>query len=681
MNHYQSVFRKISNDTRALISEMNQKKEPTFILPTKYISKQAAQAGYLFNEMSNSIVPEHPQTYKSFFCNSAEEALQGAVKIVRHYGYKQYKKHRGQILIYTSKATMYPLFKGTSKDKNSLYPNIKIVNSFEALKDHVQTAPVLSIIFAVTKTEELHEIETYLEKHRGRRMVTGLDLSTLAVEELWQLKVRFPTDVIVWGEEFTNREIPFGAFSMTDTIYAPWNKLKYSLLHSSTYSGNILTLKKALTHMLGACNNSDHYEKKIEEIGASYKTRKHYFSKYVNPKLGMLYGLTGYDFDVKKAEGSYLTIEKDEKEYEVFDCVGGGGLSIFGHNPEDLTDQVINRHDQSIDYVLQLTQQLKTMTGYDRFFQTVSGASSVETAMLMGLLSQPETRQKILVFKGNYAGKLLLPLTGTQIAMSPNRFFYPIYENVVVVDPFAKDALQQMESIVQKGDIGLVWFEYLRGTDGKRIPEAIIESLEKNREQYGYHIGVDEILFGMCRTGPFMSIEATNLKPDITTLSKGLTYMTFPTGGTLIKEALWKKALDKNKEMIHYLAARYQNQIGAHIACHCLQRMEKENIAENIAVRSTQLAYTIRESQNQHIKDIEQNGLFFKIVLKKPWWVKLGIMSGFLEMLWLLRLVKKWLIKGGVFAFFDIRLFPALRMDENECSDLGNRINNILKDR
>ena len=121
--------------------------------------------------------------------------------------------------------------------------------------------------------------------------------------------------------------------------------------------------------------------------------------------------------------------------------------------------------------------------------------------------------------------------------------------------------------------------------------------------------------------------------------------------------------------------------MGAHIACHCLDRIKKEMISKNVIDRAMQLENQIKESQIPKIEAIERNGLYFRIILKKPWWIKIGIMSELLTVLWLVRVVKKWLIKGGIFIFFDTRLLPKLDISENECSDLADRINQMLGDK
>ncbi len=673
-----SIFKNASKDTCNLIKTMNQNKEPTFVLPTKYVSKEAAQVGYLLHEISNKIRNKKEKTTKNFFCNSSDEALQGAIKIMRHFGYKEYKKHQGKIVIYSPNKNMYQQLNNNLNHENGrLYPGVKFIDNLQHIQKYSQEENILAIIFIVTTTHNLEEINLYLTQNKNKNTIIGLDLSIIPVSDLGKIKVKSnKIDVIIWGEELTNREIPFGAFSMTNKLHKPWNSIINCLMHSSTYSGNILSLRKLLEHVLNSHNTAGQYKENIKKIGQSYKVRKEYFANYVNPKLIKLYKMTGYDFDVIKAQGSYFTVQKDNKKYEVFDCVGGGGLSIFGHNPEDLNEKVINKHDVKTDYVKKLTLKLKDLTGYDHFFPSVSGASAVESAITMALMAQSSQKQKVLVFKNNYAGKLLLPLIGSKI--DSDKYFHPLYNNIVTIDPFSKNASKEIKMILNNNNIGLIWFEYIRGLDAKKIPLDIINIIKENRQKYGYYVGVDEILCGMCRTGPFMSIQATDLQPDVTTLSKGLSYMTFPVGGALIKDKIEINARKNNKNMVSYLKNRYVNQIGAHIAYHCLNRIEEEAIAQNVINRSKQLEDKIKNNVKKSAS-IQQDGLFFSIILKEPWWTKLGVMSELLKTIWLLKLVKKWLIIGGIFTFFDTRLFPRLNINNNECCDLTQRINGLLK--
>ena len=80
------LFRGATKDTIGLLKELNRQEKPTFIVPTKFISVEAAQIGYLLDTIyhTNPSVGKNTDDYKSFFCNSRYEALQGAIKIARH---------------------------------------------------------------------------------------------------------------------------------------------------------------------------------------------------------------------------------------------------------------------------------------------------------------------------------------------------------------------------------------------------------------------------------------------------------------------------------------------------------------------------------------------------------------------------------------------------------------------
>ena len=670
------TFNKITNNTLKIIDKMSKNKEPSFILPTKYISRQSAQLGYLLDKISNDFRIDSQENNKSFFCNSADEALQGTIKIMRHYGYKKFNIHQGNIILYKSQKELYKQL-----EISDFYPNITSITSLKNVEETLKTN-VLAVIFVANTLTELEKIGNFLQdKKLDKKLLIGLDLSQLKVSDFSKIKTKLAKiDAVLFGEELTNREIPFGAFCMSNELYSPWNNIANCLTHSSTYSGNILALNKALDCVLKSYKKINKYKSTIKKISDNYEECKKYFANYVNPKLIKLYKIIGYDFDVIKAKGSYLTVKRGEEKFEVFDCVGGGGLSIFGHNPDDIKD-VIKNYDGKVDYAKKLNSTIKKISDYDHAFLAVSGASAVETAIITALSAQDKKKQKILIFSNNYSGKLLLPLIGTQISqksLATNHYFKPIYDNIVVINPFDKKAVNEVEAILKQNDVGLIWFEYIRGMDGKQIPSQIIDVIKENKKKSGYYVGVDEILCGMHRTGPFMSIDNTKLKPDITTLSKGLSYMLFPIGATLFKSDIYDKAIKNNKSIIEYLKTRYVNQFGAYIACHCLNRIKKEGLHDNVVARSQQLAQGITRNSSDKIATINQYGLYFNMFLKKPWWVKYGFMSEVLETLWLLNVVKKWLVKGKIFMFFDTRLLPNLSMSEKECSDLISRINKSL---
>jgi len=685
MNSTTHLFSAATTETLGLLEQLNQQKKPIFVVPTKFISTEAAQVGYLLNSLydANREINQKPGSYKSFFCNSQYEALQGAIKIARHRQWNRYKHHGGRILIYDPARAIkdYFLFQPEAT-ANFILPGVEIFETVEAL-EHQLTSVSAAACFL--RLDETFEQKTFnrIQQHCSQNHIRfGVDFSSLALAEIARVFQQFDcqADLYVWGEQLTNQQIPFGVFSMSNDVYKPWNTVPNCLLHSSTYSGNLLALNKVKQVLLDNFQWSADILKNCSEIETSDESKKKYFSAHVNPNLEKLYQLAGYNLEIKEASGCYLTVKQaDEKEPQVLlDCLSGGALGIFGHNPPDLSAAVLSSHDSSHDYWKDLTAELCQLTGFDFAFPAVSGATAVENGMFAGLLAQAQHKKKMIVFDNNYSGKLLLPLIASPSKLQPSHQFAPLYEQVVVIDAFAPNATEQLLAEIRSGEVGLIWFEYLRGSDGQKLPDSLIEIINENHQAYNYYIGVDEILMGLYRTGPLFSYQRTALRPDIVTLSKALSYMSFPIGVTLVRSTVYHQAVSHAPHLVKGMETRYVNQLGAHIALHCLNRLQTDNIAGNVQKQSRYLYEQLEKLANEQnlIERIEKAGLYFCVHLKMPWWIK--IWGEFGRTMYLLFLTKCWK-RAGVFAFFDTRLMPSLCLSETEVSKLLESTQKVLK--
>lgn len=679
------LFQAATKETIDLLAGLNQQKKPIFVVPTKFISVEAAQVGYLLNTIYHfNRADKDADDYKSFFCNSRFEALQGAIKIARHRQSNRYKHHGGRVLICdpTKAIDEYFLFQ-PGQSENFILPGVEVFHSMEDMEQRLGSAPVAACFVSIHKSIDSKALYPIREQCSRSNIRFGIDLSEMGLPEingfLQDSGGDLPADLYVWGEQLTNREIPFGVFSMSNDTYKPWNNLQNCLLHSSTYSGNLLALSKAKQILADNFQWSAEVSKTCSDMETSQETKKKYFSAHVNPNLEKLYALAGYDLEVQKASGCYLTVRKDgEKEPRVLlDCLSGGALGIFGHNPPDLSSSVLPNHEPFYDYWHDLTLELNRLTGFEFAFPAVSGATAVENGLFTALLAMGD-KSKIIVFDNNYSGKLLLPLIASPSKIQPSLPFAPLYKEVVVIDAFAGDAEERLSSEIRSGEVGLIWFEYIRGSDGKKIPDPLIELINRHREEYGYYIGIDEILMGLYRSGPLFSHHRTELRPDIVTLSKGLTYMSFPIGVTLVQADLYHRAENNAPHFIAGMKTRYLNQLGAHIALHCLKRLQEEDIAGNVEKQSRYLHDQLEELADEYglVEGIEMTGLFFRIYPKTPWWVRAGGQMG--QATYLLFLTKCWRM-AGVFSFFDTRLMPSLCLSEKEIERLLDSARKVLK--
>jgi len=684
MKSSSNLFKAASKDTLLLLQRLNQQKKPIFVIPTKYISAEAAQVGYLLNAVCNpgQINNGSPEGYKSFFCNSRFEALQGAIKIARHRQAERYKEHQGLILILDQSGQIHDYFPAEASFEGAvLLPGMEVFDSSEALEMRLSSIHAAACIIRIQDSFEQDALHRIQQICRQKKIRWALDFSDLELQSIRDFCESYNSraDVYIWGEKLTNSEIPFGAFSMSGDMYKPWNDVKNCLLHSSTYSGNALALNKAKETLLGALSWPADKLQVCSEIGYSREKKREYFSTFVNPNLAKFYQMAGYNVEIKEASRCYFTLEAEggKEPEKLLDCLSGGAMGVFGHNPPDLTESVLSVHDPAHDYWQDLSSELSRLTGFDSVFPAVSGATAVENGMFLCLMAQGPTRKKIVVFSDNYSGKLLLPLVASPSMVQPNHYFAPLYQHVVI-DVYSEKAAEQLLSEIRSGEVGLIWFEYLRGADGEKLPDQLIDIIHRNRDQYGYYIGVDEILMGLYRSGPMLSFLRTPLQPDIVTLSKALTYMSFPIGATLVKSGVYEKAAANAPQFVQKMETRYVNQLGAHIALHCLRKMQSEKLAENVQKQAEYLSQQLEKLKGESnlIERIEMAGLYFGVHFKKPWWLK--ILGGFGQFMYLLFLTKCWK-EAGVFAFFDTRLMPALCLSEEEADHFLSSTRKMMK--
>ncbi|MEJ2416754.1 MAG: aminotransferase class III-fold pyridoxal phosphate-dependent enzyme [Exilibacterium sp.] len=237
--------------------------------------------------------------------------------------------------------------------------------------------------------------------------------------------------------------------------------------------------------------------------------------------------------------------------------------------------------------------------------------------------------------------------------------------NVVTIDAFSPGAVESLTAEIRTGEVALIWFEYIQGQTGKRLPGELIEVIKKSQKIQGYYIGVDEILMGMYRSGTFFSYAGTGLSPDIVTLSKGLSYMSFPTGATLVNSRVYESALETCSKTVQWLQSRYINSLGAHIALHCLNRLEREDIGANVESSSAALQAGLDAliARGGLIEKAETTGLMMHLSYRTPWWIRMLGKSG--RMAYLLLLTRFWL-KQDVFVFLDSRIAPSLCLSADE---------------
>src|SRR5262249_33253739 len=132
----------------------------------------------------------------------------------------------------------------------------------------------------------------------------------------------------------------------------------------------------------------------------------------------------------------------------------------------------------------EVAARLGALTGLEFALPAVSGGTAVENALKIALVAQ-FPRRHVLALKSGFGGKTLFSLTGTWRA-TYKEHIDPLYREVTYVDPFAPDAIEQIESVLSKHPVAVVQAELIQGVGGVRqVPEQVIRYLAAGRQRWG----------------------------------------------------------------------------------------------------------------------------------------------------------------------------------------------------
>lgn len=663
----------IKESTIQHIKDRITQKKLSFLLPTAYISPEAAQAGLLLNTLFN-LNKQTPKkiTYKSFFANSSIEALQGAIKISRHYALSKRKESSGRILVYDLNPLRKAYFNPLNKpEAQALIPAVHFSSDLSEIENNLQHSDFIACVLRVNDDLSESRVNRIFELCRENNIITILDESEMNYDSNRLYSNCVNADIYVLGESLTNKQIPFSTFSMSDNIYKPWNTLSTCLLHSSTYSGNCLALSFAIKTLRHILPSSAQVDKQLSLIAEDHRACLQNYSAFVNPMVTRLYQLAGYDINVASAQGMLL---KTKEAKTLLDAAGCGGCNLRGHNPSDLIDEVLNKHEPARDYWALLEKTLNSQTGLTHAFPGISGASAVETAIIMALLANPK-RTRIVTFKGNYAGKTLIALNGTQQqkVFTP---FGPLYFDLCVIDPYHVSSLEHLEQELLSDSIALVWFESL--SHAEPLPDKLLHAINTHKNKGGYFIGVDEVLMGIHRTGNFLHCQGIIESPDLISLSKGLSDMSFPISATLVSQKVYENAALENPDLINALQTIYLNQLGSHISLHALQKITTSNTANHVK----RMGKILREGLEDIVKSnplfsgVGGEGLFLRLEINKNHLLT-KIFTEDLTKIFITRIC----IQEGNCLLFLGSIIPPLNITESEINQLVKSIRLSLYDK
>lgn len=221
-------------------------------------------------------------------------------------------------------------------------------------------------------------------------------------------------------------------------------------------------------------------------------------------------------------------IDEDGKKY--IDFGSGIGTNSLGYCDDDWVDAICSQakkiqHTSNYYYTkiqADFSAKLCEMTGYEKMFFGNSGAEANEAAIKIARKysfdKYGKGRHNIVTLKNSFHGRTLCTLSATG-QDSFHNYFFPFLDGFINVTANDIDDLRnQIDDTVCA-----VMFEFIQG-EGGVIPldKAFVDEIFKICQEKDILTIADEVQTGVGRTGKFLASEHYLIKPDITTLAKGL---------------------------------------------------------------------------------------------------------------------------------------------------------------
>lgn len=249
-------------------------------------------------------------------------------------------------------------------------------------------------------------------------------------------------------------------------------------------------------------------------------------NKHVMPTYGR--------FDVVLENGKGCkAVDENAKEY--IDFGSGIGVNSLGFCDSEWADAVSKQaHDiQHISnyYYTKVSsdfaEKLTAAAGYSKVFFANSGAEANECAIKLARkysfdkYGKDAERNIIITLKNSFHGRTIAALSATGQDVFHN-YFFPFVGGFVNV--IANDIDDFMEKLnLYDNKICAVMFECIQG-EGGVIPlqQSFVNTIFSECAKRDILTVCDEVQTGVGRTGKFLASENFGVKPDITTLAKGI---------------------------------------------------------------------------------------------------------------------------------------------------------------
>ncbi|MGH9750771.1 MAG: adenosylmethionine--8-amino-7-oxononanoate transaminase [Candidatus Polarisedimenticolia bacterium] len=280
------------------------------------------------------------------------------------------------------------------------------------------------------------------------------------------------------------------------------------------------------------------------------------------------HGLGIAPLPVAAARGAYLVLHDGR---EILDAISSWWVVLHGHAEPRIAAAIAaqaGRLDQAMfaglthEPAVRLAETLvaaATERGLPlaRVFFSDDGSTAVEVALKMAFQYHRQTgageRRRFVALAGAYHGDTL----GAMAVGDPEGFAAPFRPLLMEADFVAPGDAAALARLLLEGPprhAALIVEPLVQGAGGMRFHEpAFLQEAERLCRATGTLLICDEVFTGFHRTGTWLASEQAGVRPDLLTLSKGLTGGFLPLAVTLATAAIFEAFLsgDRTRAFLH----------------------------------------------------------------------------------------------------------------------------------
>ena len=257
---------------------------------------------------------------------------------------------------------------------------------------------------------------------------------------------------------------------------------------------------------------------------------------------------------ITEAKGVYLHASDGRK---ILDAISSWWVNLHGHAHASIAKAIADQAKKLEQVIfagfthppaIRLSENLLSIlpSNQKKIFFSDNGSTAVEVALKMTFQywhNRGIAKPKVIAIKGAYHGDTFGSMSVAERGLFTKPFNPYLFGTSFIDFPTNENGetvLRQFEDLLNGNDVAAFIFEPLiQAAGGMRMyPARILDKLISSAHKHDVVCIADEVFTGFGRTGKLFAADYLEEKPDILTLSKGITGGFLPLGVTTCSEKI-----------------------------------------------------------------------------------------------------------------------------------------------